>query len=55
LIFKKGIAMLAENIEIPEVPIPLRIVMANTKRHAALKRAKAKKAMDRNKRRLASA
>jgi hypothetical protein len=44
--------MLAENIEIPEVPIPLRIVLANTKRRSALKRAKAKRAANENKRRI---
>lgn len=43
------------NIQIPEVPIPLRIVMANKKRRAALKRAKAKRTAIRNKRQLKSA
>jgi hypothetical protein len=35
--------MLVEMIEIPEVPIPPRILVANKKRVAAFKRAKAKR------------
>ena len=33
----------AEDIEIPEVPVPLRIIAAHKKRIAALKRAHAKR------------
>jgi hypothetical protein len=44
--------MLVENLEIPEVPIPLRIALANTKRRAALKRAKANRTTDQRKRQL---
>lgn len=44
--------MLVENIHIPEVPIPRRIALANTKRRAALKRAKTKKTTDQKKRQL---
>jgi hypothetical protein len=39
-------AMLAQNIEIPEVPISLRVIGAHKKRVAALKRVKRKKVLD---------
>jgi hypothetical protein len=39
-------AMLAQNIEIPEVPIPLRVIVAHKKRVAALRRVKRKKVLD---------
>jgi len=44
--------MLVEAIEIPEVPIPPRIMVAHKKRVAALKRVKRNRALD-NKARLA--
>jgi len=42
--------MLAEDIEIPEVPIPLRIMLAQKKRVAALKRINRRKSLNGKKR-----